>query len=198
MVQQEPEEQNTEIESELTETEDVEELKLALAEEKGKAENYLANWQRAQADLINYKRRIEQEKEETIKFANSVLILSILPVLDDLERALNSALPEQAEPGWLEGVRLIAEPGWLEGVRLIERKMKASLEAEGLSQIEALGKKFDPHLHEAVRQDKGEEGVIIEEVQKGYKFHDRVIRASRVVVGNGETEENNRENSAQV
>jgi molecular chaperone GrpE len=186
MVQQEPEEQNTEIESELTETEDVEELKLALAEEKGKAENYLANWQRAQADLINYKRRIEQEKEETIKFANSVLILSILPVLDDLERALNSALPEQAEPGWLEGVRLI------------ERKMKASLEAEGLSQIEALGKKFDPHLHEAVRQDKGEEGVIIEEVQKGYKFHDRVIRASRVVVGNGETEENNRENSAQV
>jgi len=76
--------------------------------------------------------------------------------------------------------------------------MKASLEAEGLSQIEALGKKFDPHLHEAVRQDKGEEGVIIEEVQKGYKFHDRVIRASRVVVGNGETEENNRENSAQV
>ena len=186
MVQQEPEEQNTEIESELTETEDVEELKLALAEEKGKAENYLANWQRAQADLINYKRRIEQEKEETIKFANSVLILSILPVLDDLERALNSALPEQAEPGWLEGVRLI------------ERKMKASLEAEGLSQIEALGEKFDPHLHEAVRQDKGEEGVIIEEVQKGYKFHDRVIRASRVVVGNGETEENNRENSAQV
>ena len=186
MVQQEPEEQNTEIESELTETEDVEELKLALAEEKGKAENYLANWQRAQADFINYKRRIEQEKEETINFANSALILSILPVIDDLERALNSALPEQDEPDWLEGVRLI------------ERKMKASLEAQGLSQIEALGKKFDPHLHEAVRQDKGEEGVIIEEVQKGYKFHDRVIRASRVVVGNGETEENNRENSAQV
>jgi molecular chaperone GrpE len=186
MVQQEPEEQNTEIESELTETEDAEELRRAMAEEKEKAENYLVNWQRAQADLINYKRRIEQEKEETIKFANSALILSILPVLDDLERALNSALPEQAEPGWLEGVRLI------------ERKMKASLEAQGLSQIEALGGKFDPHLHEAVRQDKGEEGVIIEEVQKGYKFHDRVVRASRVVVGNGETEENNRENSAQV
>jgi molecular chaperone GrpE len=186
MVQQEPEEQNTEIETELTETEDAEELRRAMAEEKEKAENYLVNWQRTQADLINYKRRIEQEKEETIKFANSALILGILPVLDDLERALNSALPEQAEPGWLEGVRLI------------ERKMKSSLEAQGLSQIEALGEKFDPHLHEAVRQDKGEEGVIIEEVQKGYKFHDRVVRASRVVVGNGETEENIRENSAQV
>ena len=178
MVQQEPEEQNTEIESELAETEDVEELKRALAEEKEKAENYLANWQRAQADFINYKRRTEQEKEETIKFANSTLMLSLLPILDDFERALNSILPE------------VAEPGWLEGVRLIERKMKASLEAQGLSQIEALGGKFDPHLHEAVRQGKGKEGIIVEEIQKGYKLHDRVIRASRVVVGSGKKEDN--------
>ena len=185
MVQQGPEEQNTELESELTETEDTESIKRALAEEKEKAENYLTNWQRAQADFINYKRRNEQEKEETIRFANMELILGILPVLDDLERALDSVSPEQAEPGWLEGIRLI------------ERKMKANLGAQGLSYIEALGEKFDPHLHEAVRQDKGEEGTIIEEVQKGYKLHDRVIRASRVVVGNGEIEEeNNRENSA--
>jgi len=185
MVQQGPEEQDKEIESELTETEDTESLKRVLAEEKEKAENYLASWQRAQADFVNYKRRNEQEKEETIRFANSALILSLLPVLDDLERALNSVSPEQADAGWLEGIRLI------------ERKMKASLETQGLLYIEVLGEKFDPNLHEAVRQDKGEEGIIIEEVQKGYKLHDRVIRASRVVVGNGEIEEkNNRENSA--
>ena len=179
------EELTNEVESEVAEIEDVEALKQALAAEKEKAENYLANWQRAQADFINYKRRSEQEKEEINKFANSVLMLSLLPVLDDLERALDSILPG------------LAEPSWLEGVKLIERKMKASLEAQGLSPIEALGKPFDPHLHEAVRQEKGKEGIVIEEVQKGYKFHDRVIRASRVVVGNGEVEEeNNRENSA--
>jgi len=187
MIQQEPEEQNMGIESEVTEIEDVEALKQALSEEKEKADNYLANWQRAQADFINYKRRSEQEKEEITKFANSVLILSLLPILDDLELALNSVQPEMAEPGWLEGVKLI------------ERKLRAGLEAQGLSPIKALGEKFDPHLHEAVRQGKGKEGIVTEEVQKGYKFHDRVIRASRVVVGNGEEEEekeNNRENSA--
>jgi molecular chaperone GrpE len=181
------EELTNEVEPEVAETEAVESLKQALAEEKEKAEKYLANWQRAQADFINYKRRSEQEKVETTRFANSVLMLGLLPVLDDLERALNSVLPE------------LAEPGWLEGVRLIERKMKATLEAQGLSPIEALGKPFDPNFHEAVRQDKGEAGIIIEEVQKGYKFHDRVIRPSRVVVGNGEVDEekeNSREDSA--
>jgi molecular chaperone GrpE len=181
------EELTNEVEPEVAETEAVASLKQALAEEKEKAEKYLANWQRAQADFINYKRRSEQEKTEATRFANSVLMLSLLPVIDDLERALNSVPPE------------LAEPGWLEGVRLIERKMKATLEAQGLSPIEALGKPFDPNFHEAVRQGKGEAGIVIEEVQKGYKFHDRVIRPSRVVVGNGEVDkekENNRENSA--
>ena len=185
MVQQGPEQQNMEIESEIAETGDTESLKMALAEEKEKSENYLANWQRAQADFINYKRRNEQEKEETIRFANTELMLSILPILDDFERALNSIIPE------------VAEASWLEGVQLIERKLRISLEDQGLSTIEALGEKFDPYLHEAVRQDKGKEGIVVEEVQKGYKLHGRVIRASRVVVGNGEIEEeNNREDSA--
>ncbi len=181
------EELTNEVESQVAETEEVEALKQALGEEKEKAEKYLANWQRAQADFINYKRRSEQEKAETIKLANSVLILSLLPVLDDLERALNAARPEKAEASWIEGVKLI------------ERKMRATLEAQGLSPIEALGKPFDPNLHEAVRQEKGKAGIVIEEVQKGYKLHDRVIRPSRVVVGNGEVEEekeNNREHSA--
>ena len=157
--------------------EDIETLKQALAEEKEKAENYLANWQRAQADFINYKRRSDQEKEEMRKFANSALMLNLLSAIDDLERAL-AAIPSD-----------IGEVSWVDGIRLIERKLKTSLEAQGLSPIEALGKPFDPHVHEAVRQDKGEEGVVIEEVKKGYQLHDRVIRASKVVVGNGEVEE---------
>ncbi|MFC1934506.1 nucleotide exchange factor GrpE, partial [Chloroflexota bacterium] len=77
--------------------------------------------------------------------------------------------------------------------------LRTSLEAQGLSHIKAVGEPFDPYLHEAIRQDKGKDGIVIEEVQKGYQFHDRVIRPSKVVVGNGEVEgkkETEQENSA--
>ncbi len=163
-----------EVLPEAAEQADIEMLKKALAEEKEKAESYLANWQRAQADFINYRRRSEQEKEDTIKFANSALVLELLPVLDDLERAF--ANPPSR----------LAQADWLDGFKLIERKLRAALEAQGLSHIKALGEPFDPNLHEAVRQDKGEEGIVVEEVGKGYKFRDRVIRPSKVVVGGGE------------
>ena len=158
-------------------TEDIEALKQALAEEKEKAEGYLANWQRAQADFINYKRRSEQEKEEIAKFANATLMLNLLPILDDLERAFTSIPPH------------LARLTWVDGIRLIERKLQASLEVQGLSSIKALGEPFDPKLHEAAMHGKGKEGIVIEELQKGYKFQDRVIRPAMVVVGNGEEEE---------
>ena len=156
---------------------DIPGLKEALAEEKTRAEEYLANWQRAQADFINYKRRSEQEREEFGRFANATLMFNLLPSLDDIERALAS-LPAK-----------LANLTWVDGIRLIERKLRASLEIQGLQAIEALGKAFDPNLHEAVRQDAGREGVIIEELQKGYQLHDRVIRPTMVVVGNGEAAE---------
>ena len=158
-------------------TEDIEALKQALAEEKEKAEGYLANWQRAQADFINYKRRSEQEKEEIAKFANATLMLNLLPILDDLERAFTSIPPH------------LTRLTWVDGIRLIERKLQASLEVQGLSPIKALGEPFDPKLHEAAMHGKGKEGIVIEELQKGYKFQDRVIRPAMVVVGNGEEEE---------
>jgi len=98
MTEQDSEEsQISEVEAEVAEVEDIEALKKALAEEKVKAEGYLANWQRAQADFINYKRRSEQEKEEVSKFANSLLMLSLLPILDDLERAFASVPPRLAK-----------------------------------------------------------------------------------------------------
>jgi molecular chaperone GrpE len=155
---------------------DVETLKELLAEMQAKAEANLAGWQRAQADFINYKRRSEQERAEMAQFANSVLVLSLLPVLDDFERAF-IAIPPRLE-----------KMSWVDGIKLVERKLWASLEAQGLSPIKALGEPFDPNLHEAVRQDKGKEGIVIEEVQKGYRLHDRVIRPTMVVVGNGEEE----------
>ena len=170
------EEQTSKVEPEVIEAEDIGALKQSLAEEKARAEGYLANWQRAQADFINYKRRSEQEQEEIIKFANVSLMLTLVPILDDLERAFTSLPPE------------LAEVAWVDGTRLIERKLRATLEAQGLSQIKAVGELFDPHLHEAIKQDKGKEGIVIQELQRGYKFHDRVIRPSKVVVGNGEGE----------
>ena len=182
MTQQEPEEgQTNEVKQGFTEIEDMETLKKILAEEKERAEGYLANWQRAQADFINYKRRSEQDKEEISKFASGVFMLNLLPILDDLERALASIPPK------LTGFT------WVEGISLIERKFQASLEAQGLSQIEALGEPFDPNLHEAAIHGKGKEGIVIEELQKGYKLHDRVIRPAMVVVGNGEEEDKKEE-----
>ncbi|MFQ5997502.1 MAG: nucleotide exchange factor GrpE [Dehalococcoidales bacterium] len=165
---------NSEVVPEVTETDDIESLKQALAEEKEKAEGYLANWQRTQADFINYKRRNEQEREEFNKFANTGLVLSLLPILDDLERAF-AHIPSR-----------LAKLPWVDGIKLIERKLRTSLETQGLTQIKALGEPFDPNLHEAVRQDKGKEGIVIEEIRKGYKLHEKVIRPTMVVVGNGE------------
>ena len=106
---------------------DTEALRKALAEEETKAEKYLDNWKRAQADFVNFKRRSEQEKGETSKFANSVLILNLLPVLDDLERALGSVPPR------------LAKLPWVEGIRLIERKFHAILESQGVTKIKAKG-----------------------------------------------------------
>ena len=168
------EEITDEVNTEAVEADDVESLKKAITEEKEKAESYLASWQRAQADFINYKRRSEQESEERRKLANSGLLLSLLPVINDLERALASVPSD------------IAEDSWVDGIRLISNKASAVLEAQGVIPIQSVGEPFNPNLHEAVRQDSGTEGIVIEEVEKGYMFHDRVLRPSKVVVGNGE------------
>ncbi len=155
------------------EKKDTETLKQSLAEAKAKAEANLAGWQRAQADFVNYKRHGEQEREEIAKFANTTLVLELLPILDDLEKASSAVPPE------------IAGSSWVEGFKLIARKLQAVLEAQGLMALEAVGKPFDPRFHEAVAQGEGEEGIVVMELQKGYQFRDRVIRPSKVIVGKG-------------
>ena len=171
------------IRAELAQVESIETLKQALAEEGEKAEKYLANWQRAQADLINYKKRAEQEKNEMVEFANSTLTLNLMTIMDDWDRAFVS-LPAQ-----------LTESSWTEGIRLIYNKLKAVLEAQGLTEIKAKGEPFDPSLHEAVMYQEGEEGKVVEEIQRGYKFKDRVIRPSMVIVGEGSEEEKTEQES---
>jgi len=168
-----PRAENTDDVQPITETNDVDSLHKALAEEKQKAEQYLANWQRAQADYVNFKRRTEQERAENTKQANAFLLANLLPVLDDFERALQNIDPK------------LAGLPWADGVNLIYRKFRATLENEGLTGIEAVGKDFDPKFHEAVLQVPGEEGKVLAELEKGYMLGDRLLRPAKVKVGKG-------------
>ncbi len=174
-----PEEKLTEEKE--TEGNEVIGLKQALAEAQAKAEANLAGWQRAQADLSNFRRRVEQERGELAKSANAALILKLLPVLDDFERA-EASIPEDA--GHLP---------WVSGIRLIERNLKQILEQEGLVPIRTDGEAFDPCLHEAVDCCPGEEGKIIKEIKKGYTLNSRLLRPAAVMVGSGEAAKKNEE-----
>jgi len=151
----------------------LEDAKTLLQKEKEEAQRFLANWQRAEADFVNYKRRVEQERAEAGRLANAALIINVLPVLDDLERALASLNIQ------------LAGLTWFDGIRLIYRKLQLVLENAGVTQIEAEGRPFDPRFHEAVMYGEGEEGKVVAEVQRGYKLHDRVLRPAMVVVGKG-------------
>ena len=151
--------------------EDIESIKKTLEEVKEQADRYLANWQRSEADFINYKRRNEQEKAELASFAKAGLMTNLLPVLDDFERALDNISDDSDTATWVEGIKLIY------------RKLKTVLENHGLTEIEAEGALFDPNFHEAVMCVEGEEGKVCEEIQRGYKMHDRLLRPSMVAVG---------------
>jgi molecular chaperone GrpE len=152
---------------------EVDSLREALSEEKERAEKYLANWQRAQADFINFKKRAEQEKGDNARLANAILMSSLLPVLDDLERALSNVSPK------------LAGFTWVEGIGLIYRKLQSILEGQGLERIVTEGKDFDPNFHQAVIYEDGEEDKVVEELQKGYMLHGRLLRPAMVKVGKG-------------
>ena len=125
---------------------------------------------RLAADFENFKKRAARERQEYVQLANERLIAELIPILDDLERALSSA--EQHEEAQLE-----------DGVRLVHRALAGLLERHGVSPIETEGK-FDPHVHEALlsQPSEAEEGSVIDVVQKGYRLGERVVRPARVVV----------------
>jgi molecular chaperone GrpE len=125
---------------------------------------------RVAADFDNYKKRAAREREEYVAFANERLIKELLPVLDDLERALLAAA--EHEEAKLE-----------EGVELVHRSLASLLERHGVKEIETDGK-FDPHVHEALlsQPSEAEQGSVLDVVQKGYTIGDRVVRPARVIV----------------
>ena len=135
-------------------------------EEKGE---YLAGWQREKADFINYRRRQEEQMAEWLKMAQSGLINDLLPILESLNHA-----ERYAEQRGKEEV----------DVSKIKQQLWAILKKYGVEEIKAVGEKFNPEFHEAIEQveSEGEEGIVIEEVQKGYTLNGRVLRTAKVKV----------------
>jgi molecular chaperone GrpE len=134
-------------------------------------DEYLALAQRVQADFENYRKRAAREQERLVAHAHERLVRELLPILDDLERALVAA--ERHEEAKL-----------VEGVKLVEQSLRRTLAKEGVAEIEA-GGAFDPHVHEALLTKPGdgaESGTVLEIVQRGYKVGDRVVRPAKVIV----------------
>ncbi|MDO9534309.1 MAG: nucleotide exchange factor GrpE [Bacillota bacterium] len=139
-----------------------------LEEEKNEITNRLL---RMQADFDNYRKRVRSERQELIYSANFSLVEKLLPVIDNLERASNAN-----EKG---------SQGVIEGLKMIVRNFMDILEKEGLTPIDCVGKPFDPNCHEAVMREEGSDypaDTVVEEIQKGYKMNDKVLRASMVKV----------------
>jgi molecular chaperone GrpE len=159
-------EQLDEVEAEKSEP--VEDGRLAAAE--AKADEHLNDLKRLAAEFENYKKRTAREQASLSARATERLVKELLPIVDDLERALEAA--EEHEEAKLE-----------EGVRLVHRQLASALEREGLAEIETNGR-FDPHVHEALlsQPSEADEGSVIEVLQKGYRLGDRVLRPARVVV----------------
>jgi molecular chaperone GrpE len=160
-------------ESDRAEAHGEESLEQLLGQEKEKAERYLANWQRTEADFRNYKAREEQEKKDLINWANSTLVCDILPALDAFDRAF-------------EGINLQGNDiSWIAGFKQIQKMLLDTLSKHGVSEVKCVGEIFDPSRHEAVVQQNGTEGLILGEVRKGYVMKEKLIRAPQVVVGKG-------------
>lgn len=150
----------------------MDELHKELEEFKRKAEDYLNNWKRTAADFENYKKRRDKENQELIQFAQEVTVVKILPTLESLEQALKNAPQDDKFQTWSQGV-----------IKVVQQLEKVLLEM-GIEKIKTVGQKFDFQLHEAVEmvEDEGNSGMIVEEVQSGYKLNSKVIRPAKVKV----------------
>ena len=128
---------------------------------------------RIKADFDNYKRRVQNERQQQVECANKELILKLLPVLDDFNYALDS-VPQD-----------VAQAEWLKGITLIKDKLTLILEKEGVTKIDVEGKAFDPRQHEAIYCDENaddDECVVKEVIKNGYKLNDEIIRPAQVIV----------------
>jgi molecular chaperone GrpE len=145
-------------------------LKKRLAEAESKTSEYKDSWLRSQAEFQNYRKRLERDNEMMYFSMKGDIIKKVLPILDDLERALQNRSADDA---------------WANGIELVVRKFQNILESEGIKKIEALGVEFDPNFHEAISHEPAngaQSGHVIGVVQNGYMLGERVIRPALVRV----------------
>lgn len=150
----------------------VAELEVALREQKEKAETYLNQLKYARADLENLQKRMQRRIDEVVGRGNERLLMRLLPIVEELDLAIRAA-------------RTTGDNAVLEGVEMVRGKLEKVLDGEGVSPIEAVGRTFDPHLHEAVLEVETcdhPDGTVVEEVRRGYLYRGRVLRASMVKV----------------
>jgi molecular chaperone GrpE len=156
---------------------DIEQLKAELERAQQQSEEYLGLLQRERAEFNNYRRRTAEERERELGLAGEDLIRKVLAIADDFDRAIDSRPAD------------LADNSWAGGVAAIDRKLRALLESEGVKPIEAsAGRRFDPREHEAIANVPGtdrREGEIVEELRRGYRLRDRVIRPALVAVAEG-------------
>ncbi|MBM4322698.1 MAG: nucleotide exchange factor GrpE [Deltaproteobacteria bacterium] len=159
---------------------EIEELKKRLEEKEKEAKENFDRFLRTAADLENYKKRAAREKEDWMKFANEDLMKSILPFIDNLERAVNHA-------------EKVVDAGVLtEGIKLTLQQILQTLNRFGLVQFDSVGKPFDPARHEAmlvVETDQHEPDQVVEEFQRGYLFNERLLRPATVSVAKSPSKE---------
>jgi molecular chaperone GrpE len=157
---------------------DLETVRAELAEIEQKADEYLRLAQRTQADFINYRRRVEEERAQQARDANIAYLQRLLPVLDDFERAMANAAPGDLESSWGKGIGLV------------ERNLRALLAADDVQRIEAQGAEFDPREHEGVGSQPSAdvpEGHVLHIVRQGYRKGERVLRPAQVIIASSPT-----------
>lgn len=160
-------------------TEDDPEARLKAAEQK--ADEYYDRLLRTSAEFDNYKKRTTREMRDVVRYANEKLLKELLSVVDNLERAVTSAQQDNAEDDAL-----------LEGVRLTLNEIEKILERHNVQPVKALGEPFDPNFHQAMMQAESEDqpvNTVIQEMQKGYVLHDRLLRPAMVVVSKAKSED---------
>ena len=186
MVMSEHEDDAEEVPAQGGEDDDLQAL---LEEAEREREQFKGIAARAQADLVNYRRRAEEEKEEIQRSAKSALLMKMLSTVDDLDRAI-AMIPSDESAGWGEGIQLV------------RRNVVNMLDTEGVIKVESLGKPYDPAYAEALlfrETEDGDEGTVVEVFREGYMYKDRVLRAAQVVVAKRpeqtETDDSNEMNS---
>ena len=146
-----------------------------LKERAAKADEHWDRLLRTTADFENFKKRAAREKQDAIKFANETLLQKLIPILDNFDMALSATQTAQTD----------AAQSLQTGINMIHQQLKTAMTEAGLEEVNAEGKVFDPNLHEAVSQQESSdvpEGHVLQQLRKGYKFRDRLLRPATVVV----------------